>query len=79
MQVTSCGCLPLCACVCLAVPAEAGLMAPPNGSHAILLAGMAARRGWGSDGIYFDHAGPSQLKGLLEVWEHGEVLHVEGG
>ena len=48
----------LCACLYLRVPAEGWLMAPPNGSRAIKLGAMAARRGWGSDGIYFDHAGP---------------------
>jgi hypothetical protein len=58
MQVTYRGCLALCAWACLCVPAEAWQMAPPNGSHVIILAFMAARRCRGSDGIYFDHAGP---------------------
>jgi hypothetical protein len=40
------------------MPAEACLMAPLNGSQSVMLGIMAARRGWGSDGIYFDHAGP---------------------
>jgi hypothetical protein len=57
MQVTYRGCLVLCACVCLRMPAEAWLMAPLNGSHATTPAFMPARRGSGSDRIYFNHAG----------------------